>query len=113
VGNDASARPWERNSMAFQVQPAQASALGTGLDSAMGGLSALQAWGVPADFDAHGFLATAKQNFIVLQAAWDNSDIASLRAMMTDDMLGEIQSQLAERHQLHRSGRLGCQALGH
>jgi predicted lipid-binding transport protein (Tim44 family) len=104
VGNDASARPWERTSMAFQAQPAQgtnsdASMIGSGLDSAMGGLSGAQSWGVPADFDVIGFLTSAKQNFITLQAAWDKSDITSLRAMMTDDMLGEIKSQLAEREQ--------------
>jgi predicted lipid-binding transport protein (Tim44 family) len=34
-----------------------------------------------------------------LQAAWDRSDIASLRAMMTDGMLEQIKSQLAEREQ--------------
>jgi predicted lipid-binding transport protein (Tim44 family) len=35
-----------------------------------------------------------------LQVAWDKSDIPALRAMMTDTMLAEIQSQLAER-ELH------------
>lgn len=41
-------------------------------------------------------------NFVTLQAAWDKSDIHSLRAMMTDEMLKEIQSQLAERGGAHR-----------
>lgn len=91
VGNDASARPWERNNMAFD-----ASTQGTG--SMIGsGLSSSQSWGVPADFDADGFLKTCKANFLTLQHAWDRSDIDSLRAMMTDDMLGEIKTQLAER----------------
>ena len=92
VGNDASARPWERSSMAFDAtKPA-------GSGSMIGsGLSGSQAWGVPADFDADGFLKACKANFMTLQDAWDKSDINSLRAMMTDDMLSEIKTQLAER----------------
>ena len=54
-----------------------------------------QNWGVPPGFDTDGFLAAAKRNFVTLQDAWDRSDIATLRSMMTDEMLGEIQSQLA------------------
>jgi predicted lipid-binding transport protein (Tim44 family) len=34
---------------------------------------------------------------VTLQAAWDKSDIAALRAMMTDTMLQDVQAQLAER----------------
>lgn len=93
VGNDASARPWERGSMAFEApQPAAdgSSIIGSGL---MGS----QTWGVPAGFDTEGFLNAAKTNFVSLQAAWDRSDVAALRAMMTDDMTREIQTQLAER----------------
>ncbi len=93
VGNDASARPWERSSMAFEV-PLPAANTGGMIGS---GLMGSQAWGVPAGFDADGFLTSAKTNFVTLQAAWDRSDVASLRAMMTDDMIREIQTQLAER----------------
>jgi predicted lipid-binding transport protein (Tim44 family) len=60
-------------------------------------LTGSQNWGIPAGFDSEGFLAAAKANFITLQAAWDQSDIPALRAMMTDSMLGEIQTQLAGR----------------
>ena len=91
VGNDASARPWERNSMAFEA-PKQSG--GSIIGSALAGS---QNWGVPAGFDTEGFLRAAKANFVTLQAAWDRSDIPALRAMMTDTMLLEIQSQLAER----------------
>ena len=66
-------------------------------------LSGSQTWGIPAGFDAEGFLKAAKTNFVTLQAAWDKSDIHSLRAMMTDEMLKEIQSQLAER-EAHTGG---------
>ena len=62
-----------------------------------------QTWGIPAGFDVDGFLKAAKTNFITLQAAWDKSDISSLRAMMTDEMLGEIRTQLAER-EAHTGG---------
>ncbi len=97
VGNDASARPWERNSMAFQApQATSGSMIGSGL-------SGNQSWGIPAGFDTDSFLGAAKSNFITLQAAWDRSDIASLRAMMTDGMLLEIRAQLAERES-HTSG---------
>jgi len=44
-----------------------------------------------------GFVAAAKQNFVTLQDAWDRSDIATLRSMMTDTMVSEIRSQLTER----------------
>ena len=92
VGNDASARPWERNNMAFDTTKSDSS--GSMIGS---GLSGSQSWGVPADFDADGFLKACKANFMTLQDAWDRSDINSLRAMMTDDMLSEIKTQLAER----------------
>jgi predicted lipid-binding transport protein (Tim44 family) len=92
VGNDAAARPWERTQF--------------GQDTAAGGLigSALQepgpragTWGIPADFDVEGFLRASKENFVRLQAAWDRGDIPALRALMTDDMLAQIEAQLAER----------------
>jgi predicted lipid-binding transport protein (Tim44 family) len=91
VGNDASARPFERSNLT----PIDA---GAGGGSMIGSaLMGSQTWGVPAGFDSEGFLRAAKANFITLQAAWDRSDIPSLRAMMTDSMLGEIRTQLAER----------------
>jgi len=85
VGNDASARPWE------QIPGGHGSIIGSGLGAAASG------WDVPADFDANGFLDAAKRNFVTLQAAWDKGDIATLRSMMTDEMLAEIKHQLEER----------------
>ena len=84
VGNDASARPYEHSGL---------SALGSGAATAAVGPN----WSIPQGFDTPGFLSAAKVNFVNLQAAWDRSDIPSLRAMMTDGMLEEIRSQLAER----------------
>jgi predicted lipid-binding transport protein (Tim44 family) len=100
VGNDASARPWERsNAMPFDA-PVGGQNGGSIIGSALTGS---QTWGVPAGFDVQGFLDAAKANFVTLQAAWDKSDMASLRAMMTDEMLGEIRTQLAER-EAHTGG---------
>ncbi|MET1114908.1 MAG: Tim44-like domain-containing protein [Comamonas sp.] len=103
VGNDASARPWENQATAFgSAAPAAVAAAPVG--SATGSMigSALPStWQVPEGFDADGFLTAAKRNFVTLQAAWDRSDIDSLRAMMTDGMLSEIRSQLAERETEH------------
>jgi predicted lipid-binding transport protein (Tim44 family) len=102
VGNDASARPWEGNATSFDSSAtgqAGKSMIGSGLqtsDSASS-LSGSQSWGVPADFDTAGFLTAAKRNFVTLQDAWDKADIAALKAMMTDEMAGEIKTQLAER----------------
>ena len=86
VGNDASARPWERNNTAFDANP-QSAGSGSMIGS---GLAGSQSWGVPDGFDAEGFLKACKANFLTLQDAWDKSDINNLRAMMTDEMLGEI-----------------------
>jgi predicted lipid-binding transport protein (Tim44 family) len=113
VGNDASARPWERNNAAFDAPPAQhehvggssmagaAAAGGSMIGSALAGS---QGWGIPADFDEEGFLTAAKRNFVTLQDAWDRADIGMLRSMMTDGMVGEIRQQLAEREN-HTGGQ--------
>ena len=108
VGNDASARPWERNAAAFDASPAQlehhtggssmAGAAAAGGGSLIGSaLSGAQSWGIPAGFDVDGFLAAAKRNFVTLQDAWDRADINTLRSMMTDGMVDEIRTQLADR----------------
>lgn len=99
VGNDASARPWERGSMAFDGNKAAAG--GSMIGSALAGS---QNWGIPEGFDAAGFIEAAKRNFSTLQAAWDRSDVATLRSMMTDEMLTEIRAQLAERES-HRGAQ--------
>ncbi|WP_310628727.1 Tim44-like domain-containing protein [Limnohabitans sp.] len=88
VGNGSSARPVDTHTDFAPVGG------GSMIGSALGGN---QTWGIPADFDAAGFVSAAKQNFMTLQQAWDRSDIAALRAMMTDSMLDEIKAQLAER----------------
>jgi predicted lipid-binding transport protein (Tim44 family) len=100
VGNDASARPWERSATAFDSSAAAPAAAGSMIGS---GLTGAQTWGVPAGFDADGFLKACKANFVTLQDAWDRSDIQNLRSMMTDDMLEQIKTQLADR-ETHTGG---------
>lgn len=98
VGNDASARPWEHSGMAaFDAAPASGVAIGSAL-------SGSQNWGVPDGFDAAGFLQAAKRNFMTLQTAWDRSDVATLRSMMTDSMLEEVRGQLKDREQQRGAG---------
>ena len=60
-------------------------------------LATTATWTIPAGFDVAGFESAAKQNFMLLQGAWDRSDITTLGSMMTDTMLKEIQQQLASR----------------
>jgi predicted lipid-binding transport protein (Tim44 family) len=103
VGNDASARPWERSSMAFEAGRYGGGAPGTGVQIGSA-LAGSQAWGIPEGFDVQGFLGAAKRNFVTLQDAWDRSDMTTLRSMLTDGMLEEIRTQLAERES-HTAGQ--------
>jgi predicted lipid-binding transport protein (Tim44 family) len=119
VGNDASARPWERASTAFEASPAANGTSAQGGSMIGSALLGAQTWGVPAGFDSEGFLAACKTNFVTLQGACDRSDISALREMMTDEMLDQIKTQLAERES-HTGGtvnktdvlRLDAQLLG-
>ena len=83
--------------MTFDAGKQDAAASATGGSMIGSALLGAQSWGVPAGFDAEGFLKASKTNFITLQDAWDRSDIQNLRAMMTDDMLAQIKTQLADR----------------
>jgi predicted lipid-binding transport protein (Tim44 family) len=60
-------------------------------------LAAPNTWTIPADFDVAGFESAAKQNFTLLQGAWDRADLVTLGNMMTETMLKETQQQLAQR----------------
>lgn len=88
VGNDASARPWEQQVGGFDAK----------IEPVLGDAPAVSQPGgsEPPAFDAAAFLEASKRHFIQLQAAWDRADIPALRAMMTEEMLAQIQSQLAE-----------------
>lgn len=84
VGNDASARPWERYGTAFGVPevPDEKSA---------------QTVQEPHGLDVAAFLQTSKAHFLTLQKAWDRADIVMLRAMMTQQMQQQVQAQLEQR----------------
>ena len=106
VGNDASARPWERATTAVEARPPATGGvrIGSALESPAGALAGSQQWGVPPGFDVEGFLAAAKRNFVTLQDAWDRADLKALRGMMTDDMVREIGAQLADREKQPGAG---------
>ncbi len=102
VGNDAAARPFERT--VFTDVPAATqggsmigSAIGASAAEAPSALAGTQNWGIPAGFDTVGFLAGAKAHFVNLQAAWDKADMTTLKTMLTEEMLAEIRTQIAER----------------
>ena len=110
VGNDSSARPWERSAgvpLESGRPQGGGSIIGNGIGSSIGsqiaGSTPPSTWSIPEGFDTASFLSAAKGNFVSLQAAWDKSDIPALRAMMTDGMLSEIRSQLSER-ETHTGG---------
>ena len=69
-------------------------------------------WMIPAGFDAAGFESVAKQNFNLLQSAWDRADMATLGNMMTEPMLKEMQQQIAQRdaNQEHRTAVISVSA---
>lgn len=96
VGNDASARPWERSGgSAFDANSSTSSNSGaTAIGSALAGA---QTWGIPAGFDTEGFIAAAKENFTRLQDAWDRFDMKLFRVLMTDEMVAEVRQQIADR----------------
>jgi predicted lipid-binding transport protein (Tim44 family) len=54
-------------------------------------------FGVPVDFDLSGFLASAKQSFVRLQAAWDRSDLHELSECATEDMFSALSHELRVR----------------
>jgi predicted lipid-binding transport protein (Tim44 family) len=115
VGNDAAARPFERTQMNFEAPQAAPLQMGSVIGSSIGAaaepasaLSGSQTWGIPAGFDTVGFLAGAKAHFVNLQAAWDRSDIETLRGMLTDEMMREIQAQITERAAVSPAGTVFC-----
>ena len=47
--------------------------------------------------DVEDFLCVARQSFVKLQAAWDAADLRALAALTTDQLLADLQDQLAAR----------------
>ena len=88
--------PQQQHATQFNTNTdATTASTGSMIGSAVGGFQ--PNWSIPAGFDADGFVNKAKENFVVMQDAWDRSDTKSLRQLMTDNMLEEIKAQIAER----------------
>ena len=97
--------PVQQQTTQFNANPnATHSSSGSMIGSAVSGFQ--PTWSIPADFDVNGFLHHAKENFVTMQDAWDRSDTASLRNLMTDDMLIEIKAQIAERDATSSMGQM-------
>ena len=84
----------------------------TGVPMTGSALANTTTWTIPADFDVAGFESVAKQNFNLLQSAWDRADMATLGNMMTEPMLKEMQQQIAQRdaNQEHRTAVISVSA---
>lgn len=54
-------------------------------------------WFIPADFDTPAFLATAKAQFVAIQAVWDSGDLNKLADYLTDDLIAEFKPQILAR----------------
>ena len=52
---------------------------------------------LPADFDAKAFLDGARAAYGMMQKAWDQGELADLRALTTDKVFGELQDQIRAR----------------
>lgn len=94
--------PQQPQDTQFNVNPeaptaysASSSSTGSMIGSSVSGFQ--PNWSIPTGFDVDGFVNKSKENFVVMQDAWDRSDTKSLRDLMTDNMLKEITAQIAER----------------
>jgi predicted lipid-binding transport protein (Tim44 family) len=70
---------------------------------------------LPAGFDAETFLRHAKTNFVRLQAAWDEGNLAEIREFTTPEMFGELKADIdARRGQPNRTDvvQLNAELLG-
>lgn len=76
VGNDAAARPWEATPASFVAEVANAA---------------------QAHHAEDALIRQMRDYFIEMQRAWDNADVAGLRAMMTRDLADLLGERLLER----------------
>lgn len=61
--------------------------------------------------DVEALLSLARQNFVRLQAAWDQADLRTLEACTTEPLMADLRAQLAERGPLpNRTEVLALQA---
>jgi predicted lipid-binding transport protein (Tim44 family) len=96
IGSAAGATP-EIGSGLRDINAPPAALQGSGFGGGATTPVAIEKWGIPADFDAPGFVRNAKTYFIRLQAAWDRADIDDIREFTTSEMFAELRLQLQER----------------
>ena len=100
TASPAPLRPFEPAYSMPAPQPANSgggvSVLGTPLGGSTGPASTDAPWGVPADFDVAAFLRIAKVQFLRMQAAWDEKNLADIREFTTPEVFAEIKMQLDE-----------------
>ncbi|MDR3396693.1 MAG: TIM44-like domain-containing protein [Pandoraea sp.] len=102
AGNDASnnslRQSWDSQQQpSSQPAPSAQPSLSAVPAAAAGAAAATAPFGVPAGFDADGFLRSAKVYFNRLQAAWDKGDQADINEFTTPQMFAEIKMDLEER----------------
>ncbi|TKC89649.1 Tim44 domain-containing protein [Trinickia terrae] len=85
------------------AQPAAAGAFGSSSAGFGAAPEVSAAPSVPAGFDTEAFLRSAKVNFVRLQAAWDEGNLADIREFTTPEMFAELKIDIdgrgAERNQ--------------
>jgi len=78
-----------------RIQAAEPAASGGAMPAAaMGGATSAA---LPAGFDAENFLRHAKVNFVRLQAAWDEGNLADIREFTTPEMFAELKVDIDSR----------------
>jgi predicted lipid-binding transport protein (Tim44 family) len=94
IGYEAQPAPIARTA----IEPTTAVRPGSAMDEFMRGAPAApRPWGVPAGFDAEGFLANAKSYYGRLQAAWDKGDLDELAEFTTNEMFTALTHELRAR----------------
>lgn len=58
---------------------------------------------LPAGFDEWDFMNGAENAFRMLQKAWDEKDLTSIRSMTTDQVFADIQQQLNDSTEAHQT----------
>jgi predicted lipid-binding transport protein (Tim44 family) len=77
--------------------PQGGSLIGSRIGAGLGSVAAAQPGTLPAGFDATGFAANAKTQFLALQAANDARDLTRLRDYLTPEMFDLVRAEIAER----------------
>ena len=100
TGSPAPTRPFESAYSMPAPESANSrggvSVLGTPLTGSTAPVPTNAPWGVPGDFDVAGFLRIAKVQFLRMQAAWDEKNLADIREFTTPEVFAEIKMQLDE-----------------